>query len=174
MAQGFDELAAFNKAQIEAALKLADAAAEHMEKLAEIQFNAARATYSNSVNALRQLTAVKDVSELQKVTAGLAQPALAEATAYTRNLYSLLSSAQANFAQNLEQQTAELKKNMLTALDTAMKSAPPGSEPAFAAARAAIESTNTLYENRAKTAKQMSSLAEANIAAVAQSAAGKK
>ena len=81
MAQGFDELAAFNKAQIEAALKLADAAAEHMEKLAEMQFNAARATYSNSVNALRQLTAVKDVGELQKVTAGLAQPALAEATA---------------------------------------------------------------------------------------------
>ena len=70
MAQGFDELAAFNKAQIEAALKLADAAAEHMEKLAEMQFNAARATYSNSVNALRQLTAVKDVGELQSLVDG--------------------------------------------------------------------------------------------------------
>lgn len=174
MAQGFDQLAAFNKAQIEAALKLADAAAEHMEKLAELQFNAARATYSNSVNALRQLTAVKDASDLQKVAAGLAQPALEEATAYAKNLYSLLGSAQARFAESLEQQTAELKKSMLAALDTAVKSAPPGSEAAFSAAKAAIESTNTLYENMAKTAKQMSSLAEANIAAVTQSASARK
>ena len=37
-----------------------------------------------------------------------------------------------------------------------------------------IESTNTLYENMAKTAKQMSSLAEANIAAVTQSASARK
>jgi phasin family protein len=165
MAQGIDQLAAFNKAQIEVALKLADAAAEHMEKLAEMQFNAARATYSNSVNALRQLAAAKDVSDFQKVTAGLTLPAWEEATSYTRNLYDLLSSTQAKFAENLEQQAAELKKNMLTALDTAVNAAPPGSDAAFAAVKAAIESTSTLYENMAKAAKQMASLAEANISA---------
>ena len=64
MAQGIDQLAAFNKAQIEAALSLAEAAATHMETLAEMQFNAAKTTYANSVKALRQLANVKDVSDL--------------------------------------------------------------------------------------------------------------
>jgi phasin family protein len=174
MAQGTDQLAAFNKAQMEAALKLAETAAEHMEKLAEMQFNAAKSTYANSVNALRQLLNVKDVNDLGKVTAGLAQPALDEATSYMKNLYKLLASANAQFATSLEQQVGELNKNMTTALDTAVKSAPPGSEAAFAAARSAIQSTSSVYESMVKAAKQMSALAEANIAAVSQGASGKK
>jgi hypothetical protein len=46
-----------------------------------------------------------------------------------------------------------------------MSSAPAGSEAAFAAAKSAIESTKTVYETMVKAAKQMTSLAEANIAA---------
>jgi phasin family protein len=174
MAQGIDQLAAFNKAQIEAALSLAEAAATHMETLAEMQFNAAKTTYANSVKALRQLANVKDVSDLNKIGAGLAQPAWEEATAYAKNLYGLLASAQSQFAAKLEQQVGEVNKNMIAALDTAVKSAPPGSEAAFAAAKTAISSTNALYENMVKAAKQMSSLAEANIAAVSQNLTGKK
>jgi phasin family protein len=174
MAQGIDQLAAFNKAQIEAAISLAEAAATHMETLAEMQFNAAKTTYANSVKALRQLADVKDVSDLNKIGAGLAQPAWEEATSYAKNLYGLLASAQSQFAAKLEQQMGEVNKNMIAALDTAIKSAPPGSEAAFAAAKTAIASTNALYENMVKAAKQMSSLAEANIAAVSQNLTGRK
>ena len=57
---------------------------------------------------------------------------------------------------------------MVVTLDTAMKSAPAGSEGAIAAVKSAIHSTNTVYETMVKTAKQMASAAEANLAAVAQ------
>jgi len=165
MAQPTDQLAAFNKAHMEAAIKMAEAAAAHMEKLAEVQLNAAKSAYANSLNALRQLAAVKDINELTHLTRGIAQPAWDEAAAYAHNLYSTVAAAQAEFTANLEQQVAESSKKMLSALDAAMSSAPAGSEAAFAAAKSAIESTKTVYETMVKAAKQMTSLAEANIAA---------
>jgi phasin family protein len=174
MAQVTDQVAAYNKAQLEAALKMAEAAAGHMEKLAEVQFQAAKAAYANSVSALRQLTAVKDVSELARLTTGMAQPALAQASEYAKSLYDVVASAHAQFAVNLEKQVAEMNKNMMTALDAAMKSAPPGSEPALAAAKSALQSTNAVYETMVKAAKQMASLAEANSSAASHSASGKK
>jgi phasin family protein len=174
MAQATDQLAAFNKAQMEAALKVAEAAAQHMEKLAEVQLNAAKAAYANSLNALRQLAAVKDVNELTNLTKGIAQPAWNDATAYAKNLYSVVAAAQSQFAANLEQQVSALNESMIASLDTAMKSAPPGSEAAFAAAKSAIESTKTVYETMVKAAKQMASVAEANIATPSQRKSPKK
>jgi phasin family protein len=164
MAQPIDQLAAFNKAQMEAALKMAEAAAAHMEKLAEVQLNAAKAAYANSLNALRQLAAVKDADELTKLTQGIAQPAWEEAAAYAKNLYKAVAAAQAEFAANLEEQVADSSKKMMSALDAAMKSAPGGSETAFAAAKSAVESTRTVYETMVKAAKQMAGLAEAAAA----------
>jgi phasin family protein len=174
MAQANDQLAAFNKAQMEAALKMAETAAEHMEKLAEVQLSAAKAAYANSLNALRQLAAVKDPNELSNLTKGLAQPAWDEATAYAKNLYNVVAAAQSQFAAALEQQVTELNKKMIASLDTAMKSAPRGSEAAFAAAKSAVESTKTVYETMVKAAKQMATVAEANIAAAAHTRPRKK
>ena len=174
MAQVTDRVAAYNQAQLEAAFKIAEAAAEHMEKLAEVQFQAARAAYANSVSTLRQLTAVKDVNELASLTTGMAQPALDQATEYARSVYNVVASAQAQFAANLEKQVAEMNKNVMAALDAAMKSVPPGSEPALVAAKSALRSTNTVYETMVKAAKQMANLAEANVSAASQTASGKK
>jgi phasin family protein len=174
MTQGTDQFAAFNKAQMEAALKMAEAAAEHMEKLVEVQLSAAKAAYANSLNALRQLAAVKDVNELSNLTKGFAQPAWDEATTYAKNLYNVVAAAQSQFAATLEQQVAELNKKMIASLDTAMKSAPSGSEAAFAAAKSAVESSKSVYETMVKAAKQMASVAEANIAAAAQTKPTKK
>jgi len=174
MAQATDQIAAFNKAQMEAALKIAETAAEHIEKLAQVQLSAAKAAYANSLDTLRQLTAVKDVNELSHLTKGIAQPAWDEATTYAKNLYNVVAAAQSEFAATLEQQVTELNKKLIASLDTAMKSAPRGSEAAFAAAKSAVESTRSVYETMVKAAKQMASMAEANIAAASRSKPSKK
>lgn len=165
MAQPLDQLAAFNKAQMEAALKMAEAAAEHMEKLAQVQLNAVKAAYANSVNALRQLAAAKDTQELANLTQSMAQPAWEDATAYAKNLYSAVAEAQTQFAAALEHQVADLNRKLVASLDAATKSAPRGSEAAFAAAKSAVESTQSVYETMVKAAKQMAGVAEANLAA---------
>ena len=165
MAQSMDQLAAFNKAQMEAALKMAETAAEHMEKLAQVQLNAVKTAYASSLTALRQLAAAKDPQELASLAQGMAQPAWEDATAYAKNLYSAVADAQSQFAATLEQQVADMNRKLMSSLDAATKSAPRGSETAFAAAKSAVESTQTVYETMVKAAKQMASVAQANLAA---------
>ena len=168
MVQVSEQIAAFNKSQLEAMLKVAELATENLEKLADVQFKAAKSAYADSVKALKQLAGVKDVNELASVATGAAQPTWDKATTYAKSVYDVVSTAQSEFASLLEEQVAELNKNMVVTLDTAMKSAPAGSEGAIAAVKSAIHSTNTVYETMVKTAKQMASAAEANLAAVAQ------
>ena len=168
MVQVSEQIAAFNKSQLEAMLKVAELAAENLEKLADVQFKAAKSAYADSVKALKQLAGVKDVNELASVATGVTQPTWDKATTYAKSVYDVVSTAQSEFAGLLEEQVAELNKNMVVTLDTAMKSAPAGSEGAIAAVKSAIHSTNTVYETMVKTAKQMASAAEANLAAVAQ------
>jgi len=168
MANVNDQVTAFNRSQLEAALNLAEAAAEQMEKLAEVQFKAAKGAYSDGVKTLRRLAAMKDVNELTSATAELAEPALSKASAYVKNLYNVVASAQNQFAATLEQQVSGFNKGMLGTLDEAIKSAPAGSEAALAGVKASLQSTSAVYETMVKAAKQMASIAEANIVAISQ------
>ena len=174
MVQVTEQVAAFNKSQLDALLRMAELAADNMEKLADVQFKAAKSAYADSVKTLKQLAAIKDVNELASVTTGMAQPTWDKTAVYTKSLYEVVSSAQSEFASMLEEQVAEFNKNMVVTLDAAMKSAPAGSESAVAAVKSAIHSTNTVYETMVKAAKQMATVAEANMAAVAQVAPASK
>ncbi len=174
MVQVSEQIAAFNKSQLDAFLKVAELTAENLEKLADVQFKAAKSAYADSVKALKQLAAVKDVNELANVGTGIGQPTWDKATTYAKSVYDVVISAQAEFAGMLEEQVAEFNKSMVVTLDAALKSAPAGSEGAIAAVKSAIHSTNTVYETFVKSAKQMASVAEANLAAVTQVAPSAK
>jgi phasin family protein len=170
-----EQVAVFGKSQLEAALKAAELTAENVEKLVDVQFKAAKSAYADSVSALKQFASIKDVNELATVTSGAAQPAFDKATTYAKSVYEVVSGAQAGFASLIEEQIAEFNKNMVFTLDAAMKSAPAGSEGVIAAMKSAVHSANTVYETVVKSAKQVASAAEANIAAVTEATpAGKK
>jgi phasin family protein len=174
MVQVTEQVAAFGKSQLDAVLKLAEAAAENIEKLTDVQLKAAKAAYDDGVKAFKQLAAVKDANELASISTAAAHPAWDKSTAYAKNVYDVLASAQAEFASLLEEQVAEMNKNMVVTLDAALKAAPAGSESVIAALKSAIQSANTVYETLVKAAKQLASATEANVAAVAQAAPARK
>lgn len=169
-----EQLSALNRSQLDAAVKVAEALAEHFEKLTDAQFKAAKSAYGDGVKALKQLATVKDVNEFASVTTGLAQPAFDKATSYAKTVYETVAAAQAELATTVEEQVAEFNKNMVVTLDAALKSAPVGSESMIAALKSAIHSTNTVYETMVKAAKQVATVTEANLAAVSQAAPSKK
>jgi len=166
MVQVNEQVAALSKAQLEAGLKMVEFAAQSVEKLAEVQFNAAKAAYADNLKTLKQLAGAKDAAELASLSSSIAQPSWEKATTYTKSVYEIVASAQSEFANVLEEQVAEFNKNMVVTLDAVMKSAPAGSEGTLAAAKQAIHSANTVYETMVKAAKQMASVAESNMAAV--------
>ena len=93
-----------------------------------------------------------------------------KATAYAMSVYDVATGTQQEIGALLEEQVAAFNKNVSVALDTAFKSAPAGSEAAVAAAKSVIDVANSVYDTIAKASKQLTSLAETNVAA----ATGKK
>jgi phasin family protein len=169
-----DQVTALNKTQLESVLKLAELASDNFDKLADLQLKAVKNAYAEGLKSLRQLTSVKDVNELASVSSLAAQPAWDKAAAYARGVYETVASAQAQFAGVMEQQLAEVNKAVALTVDSALKSAPAGSEAAIAALKSTLQSTNAVYESVVKAAKQMSAVAEANVATFAAEAPASK
>lgn len=168
MAQIADQLAGIGKAQLDTLLKAAELTADSVSKLAEVNLEAAKESYADSVATLKKVGTVKDVNSLGSLNSGASfQPLWDKATSYSKAVYGVVSSAQAEYAHLVEQQLAEINKGVVVALDTAVKSAPPGSESVFNVLKSSVHSANAFYETLAKTARQVVAATEANLSAAA-------
>lgn len=165
-----EQFAALGKAQIDTALRFATIAAEGAEKLVDLQIKTAKAAFSEGVKNAKALAEVKDVSDLPTWTSANIQPGIDKATAYTRSFYEVAAGTQSEISAVLEEQVAEFNKGLVTTLETALKSAPAGSESAVAAVKSAIGTANSVYESIIKATKQLAATTEANIAAAASQA----
>jgi phasin family protein len=174
MVQITEQMSALGKAQLDAALKIAELAGENFEKLADVQRKAAKTAYGDLAKSLRQIAAIRDLGEIAALSSGAAQPAWDKASTYARNLFEVASAAQSEFAGVVEQQVADFNKSLVATLDAVIKSAPAGSESALAGVRAAIQSANGVYETLVKAARQVATVTEANLAAATSQPSRKK
>lgn len=162
--------AAAAKTNLESAVTLANTSFARVERLSALNLNTARAALEDSIAATKTLLAVKDPQELVKLQAELAKPMQEKAVAYGRSVYALVSEGQQEFVKFFETQVAELNSKFLAALDQAAKSAPAGSEAAFAAIKQGVAAANSAYDNVSRAAKQAVEAAEANAIATTDSA----
>ena len=160
-----EQLAAANKANVEAMLTLANTAFASAERFAALNLNTARAVLEDGVNNAKALLGAKDLQEVISLQATLAQPSVEKAVAYSRSVYEISAQTQEEFSKLVEAQFAEVNKNVAATLDKAAKSAPAGSDVAVAAVKSAIAAANSAYDTMSKAAKQVAEIAEANVAA---------
>ena len=112
------------------------------------------------------IAAVKDIKELAALKDSLAQPTIEKATAYAKSVYDVTTATQAELGALVEQQVSEFNKQVVTALDKMVKTAPAGSEVGVAAVKSAITAVNAAYDNLSKVAKQFADVTQSNIEAV--------
>lgn len=165
-----EQVAAAGKAQLDASMRFAAIAAEGAEKLLDLQFKNAKAAFDEVVKNAKAFSELKDVSQVASWAGTSFQPGLDKVAAYAKSVYDVATGTQGEIDALLEEQVIEFNKNVSVALDAAVKSAPPGSEAAVAAAKSVIDVANSVYDTIAKASKQLTLLTEANVAA----AAGKK
>lgn len=142
---------------------LAGKAFDSVEKVIDLNLNAARASLEDSSSAARQLLAAKDPQEFFSLTAAQAQPTAAKAIAYGRHLAGIATSAQAEFARTAEEQIAETSRKVADLVDDVSKNAPAGSENVVAIMKSALGNANAGYEQFSKTTKQAVEQMEANM-----------
>ena len=134
-----------------------------VEKLVELNLNAAKASMEESSATSKQLLSAKDPQEFFSLTAAQAQPAAEKLMAYSRHVAAIASGTQAEFSKAAELQIAETNKKVISLVDEVSKNAPAGSENAVAMIKSAIGNASAGYEQFTKTSKQAAETIESNI-----------
>ncbi len=165
-----EQLVAAQKANVETLFGLTSKAFEGVEKLVELNLQVAKATMGEAAETAKAVLSVKDAQELLALQAGLLQPAAEKAAAYSRHVYDIAASTNAEVSRIAESQVADAQKKFMNSVDAAMKNAPAGTENAVSLVKSAIAAANNAYESVHKAAKQAADVAEANIQAITSTA----
>ena len=165
-----EQIMASQKANMETLFGLTNKAFEGVERLVELNVQASKAALAETANQTQALMGVKDAQELLALQAGLMQPLAEKTAAYSRHLYDIATSTTAEFGKALEGQAADAQAKFMGLVDGAAKNAPAGSETAVAVMKSAVAAANNAFESVQKAVKQASDMAEANFAAVSNTA----
>jgi len=125
----------------------------------------AKAVFADSVKHAKTVVAAKDVQELTEIQTTSVQPSTEKAAAYGRTIYSVVAETQAELSKFFEVRFADANKNLTSALDKAVKSAPAGSDVAVAAVKSALAAANQAYDAFSKATKQVTEATEATMSA---------
>ena len=161
-----EQMIAAQKANIETLFGLTNKAFEGVEKLVELNVQAATTALSEAAQTSAAALSVKDAQELLALQAGLLQPAAEKAAAFSRHLYDITAGTNAEVVKVAEEQFASAQQKFMAMVDTAIKNAPAGSENAVTLVKSALAAANNAYESVNKAAKQAADVAEANFQAM--------
>ena len=165
-----EQIVASHKATLETLFGLTNKAFEGVEKLVELNITASRAALSEAAAHTQAVLSVKDAQELLALQASVLQPLAEKTAAYSRHLYDIASGTGAEFGKAFEAKATESQKAFVNLVDNAAKNAPAGSETAVAMFKSAVSAANNAVESVQKAVKQATDVAEANFAAVSESA----
>ena len=160
-----EQFAAANKAAVDSLLSVANTALASAERIATLNLETARSVLEDSVSNAKALMGAKDPQEALSIQASLAQPSVEKAVAYSKSVYEISTETQEQLAKMVEAQFGDFQKNVADMLEKAAKSAPAGSDVAVAAVQSAIAAANSAFDNMRKTAKQVTDMAQSNMAA---------
>ncbi len=137
---------------------------EGVEKLIDLNLNAAKSSMEEASATAKQLLSAKDAQEFFSLSAAQAQPTAEKATAYGRQLAAIAADTQAQFTKTAETQIAETNKKVVALVEEVSKNAPAGSENAVAMLKSAIDNANASFEQFSKSSKQAAETIETNLA----------
>jgi phasin family protein len=164
-----DQFSAANQAAIEQFSHLAKLSLGNLEKFTELGLGAARESITQATRHAQTLAGAHDVNEIVAINSAAVEPALKRAYTYSRTAYETAAASGDEVKRVLEQNTAQLNKAAIAALEEALKYAPAGSETVVSNIKTAIAAAQSAYDNLATINKQLYDTVEKNVA-TAQSA----
>lgn len=164
------QISELQKSQLDTLYALSQVALNTTEKLVGLNLAAMKAAMDESAATTQSMLGVKDAQDMLAVGGTIAQPALNKVVGYSRNVYSIVSTAGAEVRKVVETQIAEGNEKAAQLVEFATRNAPPGSEPAISLFKNAVAACNTAYETFSKAARQAFDAAESNFASATQAA----
>jgi phasin family protein len=157
------------KANVDATYRFANEAFSSFEKLVSLNLKTARTSLDVQAARWRSALSGNGMQAFFEVPPG-AQPLAERIAAYNRQVFEILTNAQAALAEQAGAEYQREARKVQTGIDEAAKSGPVGSEAAVAALNSMIHATNSWYDSLFKTARQAVETAESNMNVVANTA----
>ncbi|AXE94679.1 TIGR01841 family phasin [Paraburkholderia terricola] len=166
-----EQIAASQKAGLDAFFGLTGKVFEGVEKQVALNLQVVKSTLAESRESLSKAPGTPEPQQWFTLQAGFTAPLAEKSLTYSRQLFDIASTTQAEVAQLAQTQYERYNANLQALIGEAAKSAPAaGSEAAIAAWKSAISATATLCESLQKTGQQAVEMAGTNLEAVTASA----
>ena len=169
-----EQLTAAQKANAEVMTNLMRTAFSGVERLTALNMAASREFFNSTLAGTQQMMSAKDPGALAKLNAELAQPNAAKWMDYSRSVYELVAEMQKEVTSVMEAQYGSLTKNLNSVVEKAKSSTPVGGEVFATTMQSIMTASTKAFENMTGMAKQLSDMAEANMAAAGKIAAPAK
>ncbi len=161
-------LSAAQKENLDAMMKLSHKAFEGVEKMVDLQLNAARTSLQETAEKFKALMSVKDAQDMVNLNKDMATPNTEQALDYSRRIYDIATQTSSEVQRLVDAQISEANKKLIDALDEFAKTAPAGSEAVIAMMKSSLTAANSAYETANKAARQVVEMAERNMKAAAE------
>ncbi|WP_028214849.1 TIGR01841 family phasin [Paraburkholderia mimosarum] len=165
-----EQITAAQKANLETACGLTTRVVEGIERLAELNLKAIRATLAETQQTALKALSVNDPQAWFALQGALVAQSAEKVQLYSRDLFKIVSAAQGEFAQLAQTQYEAYNRRVQTLIDDVARSAPAGSEAAVAGWKSAIGATHTLIETLQRASQQTVQVAESSLDVVATAA----
>ncbi|CAE6910145.1 hypothetical protein R69927_05944 [Paraburkholderia domus] len=165
-----EQITATQKANFAPLFGLTNKAFEGFEKLVQLNLSVVKSTLAEIQDNAQKALSVKDPQELLALQASLTPPLGEKVLSYGRRVYEIATSTQAEFTKVAEARYEAQSRRVQTLVDDLAKSAPTGSEAAFAVIQSAITAANTAYETVHKATQQAVETAGSSFDAAATAA----
>ena len=172
----FDKIQNAQKANLALVQQLNNTLFAGAEQFGQLQLKALRTISEECFENAGKLYAVRDAQAFAELQVALFNPTvqLERVLEFNREAYSLISGVQADIAKLGEQQVEAGSKQAKELVETVVKNAPAGTEPAVAAIKSVMDNADSAYESAQKAAKQaveMTENAAKKAAEIAENAA---
>jgi phasin family protein len=164
------QLAATNKANLEALIGLTAKAFEGVEQLTALNLQTAKGGLDEFKETAVAVLSARDAQSLLALQAGLLQPAADKAAAYGQQVYRIVADIKADFEKVGAEQTAAAQASFSALIEAAGKNAPAGSSDGIALIKSTMASANSAFESLRNAGLQAVETAEANYASVTKGA----
>lgn len=151
--------------QMQLASSIAGVLLDGVEKVAGLNLQAAKASFSASIGSTQALLAAKDAQEFLSQAGHQAQPQADIALTYGRHLSSIASDAHRDLSQAAQSQVDAGSRQWIALLDEVARLTPGGSSPALSMMKSAIDNLSSGYAQLNKSAKVAIDAIESNMQA---------
>jgi phasin family protein len=165
-----EQMMASQKASMEAMTAFGQTAFASFEKLLDLNIKVMKATLDEATQKVSEAAELKDVQDAIAFASNAAQPAADKVMAYSRHVYDILSTMNAEFAKMGEAQLSAHQKKAAELIEQMAKNAPAGSETAVSLIKSSFAASTAAYEQFSKAAKQAAEVAQSNMVTVADNA----